>query len=282
MRAVLAAVALVSVLLAGCLGGDDSAEAGDGDDLGFDAETGALTGRVVREDTVESVPGVRIRLIQDGTVVHQTETDGEGQYAISRITPGTYRLEAFHILYKAAARTVTIDAGAPMTQNIPLILNEDGGTSRMPYHERDEFVGFFSCTISLNPVLPASYSPCPDDKHKTGTAPVPKRGLRTMNVALHWTNAPEFTLVVKNTGVNPHYVYLTESCTSPCEFVLQEADLPDAHKFSNHDDEESPTIGMNLEVFAPTGLTYQQEFTLFWAYHYWEPAPAGFSVMPDQ
>jgi protocatechuate 3,4-dioxygenase beta subunit len=85
------------------------------------APTATVSGRVVDEGSARPVAGVRLvaRGVAGGSFVARSGADG--RYALRGLPPQSYRLAAEDDRYVAFSRTVTVAAGVPETQDVPLV-----------------------------------------------------------------------------------------------------------------------------------------------------------------
>src|SRR5688572_24733399 len=144
MRDRAAAVVLI-VLLAGCSGGGEGAEAADDgfDDLEVEvsATTGAIRGIVV-DERITPIEGAGITL--RGPNVEQTATsDAEGRFSFSTLAPGTYFLEVASLLHQSAQTTVDVVAGVAEPPITKVLLSRL--FTQEPFVEQYKHDGFIQC-----------------------------------------------------------------------------------------------------------------------------------------
>ncbi|MFN8091048.1 MAG: carboxypeptidase regulatory-like domain-containing protein [Vicinamibacteria bacterium] len=85
------------------------------------APTATLSGRVVDQDTGRPVSGVRVvaRGVSGGAFVARSGADG--RYALRGLPPQSFRLVAEDERFVPFSRAVTVAAGVPETQDVPLV-----------------------------------------------------------------------------------------------------------------------------------------------------------------
>ena len=99
------------------------------------AATALLSGRVVDEDTARAIAGVRLVARGPDGRSFLARSGADGRYVLRGLSPQAYRLTAEDDRYVTFSRSVTIAAGSPGVQDVPLVraatlvgrvLNEDG------------------------------------------------------------------------------------------------------------------------------------------------------------
>ena len=144
MRWQAAALPLV-VLLAGCSGGGQQAEATDdgfGDlEVEVTATTGAIRGIVV-DERITPIEGASITL--RGPNVEQAATsDVEGRFRFSNLAPGSYFLEVTSPLHQSAQTTVDVVAGVAEPPVTKVLLSRL--FAQEPFVEQYKHDGFIQC-----------------------------------------------------------------------------------------------------------------------------------------
>ncbi len=79
-------------------------------------QSGTIKGRIITNDN-QAAPFVSINITENG---RNTITDEEGHFSISKITPGTYQLEATFIGYETVKKTVNVVANEITSVDIQL------------------------------------------------------------------------------------------------------------------------------------------------------------------
>ncbi|MBW3630202.1 MAG: TonB-dependent receptor plug domain-containing protein, partial [Gemmatimonadetes bacterium] len=77
-------------------------------------QTGTLTGTVTESDTRRPLAGVRVRIVNTGSVA---STNAQGQYTITGVPARQVTVQAQHAGFAEQARTVTVTAGGTATLN---------------------------------------------------------------------------------------------------------------------------------------------------------------------
>ena len=81
------------------------------------AQTGSLTGKVIDDETGETIPGVNVQLVE---IQRGAASTAEGVYTIQSIPTGTYTLRASFVGYQTFEAEITIQENTQRTQNIRL------------------------------------------------------------------------------------------------------------------------------------------------------------------
>lgn len=277
-------VALLFLLtaLAGCLGGDEDVEGGDdGTDPVVSETTGALKGRVGRNFGIDPIQGATVNLILDGTLIGSATSNAEGDYAINNIEPGGYRMQVTALCCHAAQERVEVKANEVTTKDFDLVPFEEPTVGK-PYHDYDTFTGFYSCMVVAGGTGTA---PCSffDDKHDVAEVLSVEVGLETLTVAMEWedpaltASGSEMELEIAN-----NKTAWIATGTSPIQIQIHNSDLlqedPD-NAFSTYEDPW--LLEMTAVLKDDPGFVYQLPVKIHWSLHYWEPAPAGYSALPD-
>ena len=82
-------------------------------------QVGAIEGRVTSTATGEAIRDANITL-RGQDLQRGTSADGEGQYLLEAVPPGTYRLTASVIGFSRASRTVEVEAGQTLRADLQL------------------------------------------------------------------------------------------------------------------------------------------------------------------
>lgn len=136
------------LVVAGCLGGSESAEAPAADaslsaDARFDESTGAIAG-VVTDDALVPIAGAVVRLDGGGTNV---TTDADGRFAFSFLPPGTVVLVASQPGYQDATEIVTVTSGAVAQASLQLVALP----SAEAFHATQQSDGRMLCAADTKP-----------------------------------------------------------------------------------------------------------------------------------
>lgn len=223
-----------------------------------DPEPGAVEGQVLSIH-LEPIEAALLELVQDEDVLYSTETNVQGEYTFPEVEPGDYRLEVSAEGFYPHGSPVVVTSGQTKTINFVL------EPAPFPWVEHGDWTGFISCWL-------AGVTDCAllDANQSTSLVTDVEEGLRTASVALVWDNGPllsadEFRLLITNDDGD---VLADEIDGSPLEIRI--------------DDQFAGTSALWYDVEpASSPVVYQQQFMLYWAYHYLEPAPPGYSPLPE-
>ncbi|MEA3203783.1 MAG: Carboxypeptidase regulatory-like domain [Thermoplasmata archaeon] len=146
MRGWLALVAVVCLLLPGCVGSSTPDPAADVNFKGIDVPVSATTGGikgVVVDAAIAPIAGAKVTLTLPAGGNRTATSDKEGRFVFAGLAPGTYFLGASAPLYHPAQTSTEVQAGIdpPVTkiQLQPLF-------SQKPYHTAIKQKGFFECS----------------------------------------------------------------------------------------------------------------------------------------
>jgi uncharacterized surface anchored protein len=89
---------------------------------------GTIKGTVTDKKAGENMAGVRVTLLSKETdrPAGGAVTNKDGNYQIEGVKAGKYTLRASYVGYKAGTADITVDAGATVVTNFPLILDVRG------------------------------------------------------------------------------------------------------------------------------------------------------------
>ncbi len=220
-------------------------------------ETGDVQGRVFSHQ-LEPIEGALLELRQDESPAYSEQTDHQGFYSFEDVEPSTYRLDVSADGFLTHSTMVMVEADE--------LIQFDFMLAPEPYVDGPhEWRGFISCWVST-----ALDCGAVDENHDTLSGASLDEGLETASFLLAWEgdyylHADELRLQVRHDDGN---VLAEATGTSPIQIRIDDG-FEDATDLSFH---VLPT---------DTSIVYQQTFTLWWALHYWAPAPAGYSPLPD-
>lgn len=309
MKAVLASSSLLLLLLAGCSGGGGGGPVADDADSFSDlgvvptATTGVILGVVV-DDRIIPVAEASIEANGAGGSFKAT-TDGEGRFAIGDLQPGTYLLQATHLLYQPAQTSVEVvaaDADPPVTRiQLERLFSQD------PYSETLKFEGFIACGFNAGTTAPCvtdftqvlppcgggCYPPARTlmgDRRDYLTAIGP--GWQQLVIEMHWEPSAQATstdmgfIVSHPNRTGAAHSFGGAAGPSPLRW---QADVGvDADGASSQEPTQIPAEGWpDLLVFSNVrasddqvaAVTVNQRFTIFQNNFYYGRAPEGWSFV---
>lgn len=308
---------VLSALLAGCLQGDDTDLVDDGDSDVSAQGLGTVRGTIITVN-LEPVEGATIQLVKDSDLVADSATDAQGDFRITDVEPGDYRLQVTSPCCRENVRPVTVVADDVVSVNLQMELFSDDDLER-PRVERHEWTGFLACTLSF-------YNP-PGPHHGENVGGVPlgvsgvnacglveivaegatdddflrvfeiQRGLKTIVGGMEW-RAPgaslgdELSISMEINGrPNQAPRYTSAVGESPVEFRAEAGFVEetydeeiDGHNIHQYDfnNVEGP-LELMYRIFASgdANFVYQQQVTVHWDLYYWEEAPEDATALPD-
>lgn len=161
-----AALVLSAALLAGCSGGDKTADpADDADFTDLDLQASETTG-VLRGVVVDSAirPIANANVSVSGPAAAQTVTNAEGLFGFSALQPGTYFVRVSKAGYNETQASADVVAGVDDPAIVKVLLSAN--PANLPYVSTYIFEGFIECSESL---VAAGHATCsaaglPNDK----------------------------------------------------------------------------------------------------------------------
>ncbi len=148
MRAILVAVLMASVALAGCA--DSSSAQVDETEQKFEekgleatADTGVIRGVVV-DAQINPIADVTVRLL--GTEL-ETTSDAEGLFGFGDLEPGFYNIEASKTGYTTSKIQEVVEAGVDKPPIVRIVISIDEGS--IPYIEPLTFNGHLTCGVAI-------------------------------------------------------------------------------------------------------------------------------------
>lgn len=262
------ALLIVSVLLTGCTSGDDLAvESGSSADGGANVE-----GRVLTVN-LDEISGARVAFFVDEEEVGEDETNDRGEYSITGLEAGDYRIEVTADCCRDHARTISLSEGAMRELSFQL---EPLGEADMqdPYSLLHDWTGLFTCGAGTPIATWSTCSTVGDPNHDWDHGWDVGQGLASIVVAMDWqpvgaASGDQLMIIYHcREGCSGEHVRATG--TPPLEFRV-DGSFPD----------DAWVAG--FEVYPPLDFTviYQQEFTVYWEEFYYQKAPDGHSALPD-
>ncbi len=295
---------MLTVLLAGCLGGDaddveretDEPRSGSGENKEVERPdptetTGSLEGKIVNQD-LEEISGAEVILSKDDEEVKKTLSGDNGRYTINGIDPGSYRLIADAPCCEVGVRNVAIEAGEVTQADLQV---EQAKVIETYIDKNGEWNGFLGCTYHLWPGTQSANCAevVQDENHDDVRSFNADIGLETIVVAVVWDPSP-----LSTTNQLHHRLERTDDGfdgPSPTEISRTNEGPPiiyrvDANPKGSALDFASAEEEMEFRIIKgtavsgavpPLTVTYQQDFTVYWHLFYGEPAPEGYDPRPD-
>lgn len=302
-------IAMLTVSLAGCVGGGGPADAAD-DPTGpvdFSEDTGAIQGVVL--DT-EQVPLADAHVgLPD--LDRTAATDENGAFSFSNVPPGTHTLFAQRLGYESVGQRVNVVAGDVIDVQITLSVIP----VEEPYQIEIIQDGLFGCGVRVDPVIGVAVCgvlslylnltqydqflltwelPEPTDPWETGvfeteweSNQILGRGLRVYWEVLGCSNDEDFRFD-RTEGVNP---IIARSDAEDIEDIIEngQEDDPSCNDAPENCHEEAcflqsrtfaaaNTTGQDVDV----GFTFQQRYRQYLSAFYYEAAPEDYSAIPDE
>lgn len=304
-------------LLAGCLQGDEPTPEDDGESDVSEAGLGTVRGTVITVN-LEPVEGATVRLAEDSELLADSTTDADGDFMITDVEPGDYRLQVTSACCREAVRPVTVVADDIVSENIQLDIFSDDDLE-LPRVEPYEWTGFLACTLSfMNPDGPhqgenvggvplgvTGVNVCGlveilaedatgDDFLHTFEV---KEGLRTIVGGMSW-RAPgaalgdELSISMEVDG-RPNLAprFASAAGESPVEFRAdagyveetydEEVEGHDIHQYEFNNIESPLELMYRIFASGDANFVYQQQVTVYWDLYYWEEAPEDATALPD-
>jgi hypothetical protein len=279
MRLPLVVGVLLITAMAGCLGGGSEVEPEDEDgaDPRFTEDTGSLTGQVMNRDLLP-LGGATITLSQANEERFSATSRGDGRYAVNFVEPGTYRVQVVAPWHYSQVANVEIKAGDETPKNFILDeVTEDD--LRFPYQDGPhDWSGFIGCSAGGVPIC--QFDPN-DDRRKSVDV---ERGVKTITVGVNWSpnglaGATDLVLEIRH---EPKILATVTGKAPAFEITLDDSLIEDETlRFENFED---GGWLVEFRVYTPVGepvVAFQQPFTVWWTFHYWQPAPPGYSTLPE-
>lgn len=292
----LLALLVVSVALAGCVGGDDEVgpdnEEAQQEDEGsielnaIGADESTLTGQVVSE-SLDPLASATV-VVQE--LEENTTTNVAGRFKLEGLEPGKYTVFAQADGYKVQRTSVELVAGKAAAANFIL----ERLPSETPHVLVDEQVGFLECQTGAV-VVTMNCVPIQNVLNDLGTNPTntkqilkfefDPKGLEAVVAEMVWNppiagTAEELQLLVEqdSTDLVEGGRYGRAQSESPVRVELTGwENLPKA--------ENNDTLGVfqtrTFPPFEPGTIVFQQKFTIFVSYFYYQLPTPGYTGIPD-
>lgn len=280
-----ATLVLLSVL-SGCLGSDDEPVTDAGEEEGLGEGKGSVAGQVYHLDGLEPIRGASVYLVdpQNEPVANGT-TDGDGNYLLRNIEPGSYRLLAQAICCREGVAAVTVNADQRLYMNFTLERHPEMKVET-PFVDPDgEWEGFISCALAVDTLNPMYPGPClADQNHNHRKLVFFPPGVRTITAHIEWTpagsglGAEEMRFSISNLNAGLLELGIVEG-TSPLELQIQNLDFEDPEDRFDAFDADGWVARLQMEPLSDAAaVIYQQSFSVRYHVHYWEPAEATYNV----
>ncbi len=279
---------LFAMVLAGCLGGDDSTPVDDASDPEPEEGTGIVEGQVLTED-LDAVADARVSLVADSELVAEERTEEDGKYKIMNVEPGEYRIQITAPCCREHAQGVQVEEGETVKVEVRLTMFTSDELKE-PYMQEFEWSGFMACGY-VAMVLAGDACQGVDDKSDRVHPFEIDPGLASVTAGLVW-GSPGVA------GDRLQFGFARDpcegtTCTTPTDYygyasgespVLLRADAGDENGGQSFKDiEETKDVQMRVfPEFYNVNVFYQQEFTVYYQLHYHQKAPEEFNPLPDQ
>lgn len=273
---------LIAVLLAGCLGDDSDDPDPEGpEEPKPTQDTGSIAGRVADLD-LQPIKNARVTLINgDGESVKNVTADDSGAYVLNNVIPGTYLIRASAFCCEEEIDTIGVMANQQVEKSFRLKKLSDDDL-KIPYEVTDDHVGFIACQFTLPNNQSSGCGAVEGNKPRHGIGG--GKGLRTLVASMTWdggtgaVSPQELEFQVRNANDD---VYAYTSGGSPLEVRIDNSEIPEGVAPFEEFDEDGFTLEFSARP-TPGSIVYQQAIQFDWYLHYWEEAPEGISVIPDQ
>ena len=319
MRSSLPVVLLFVVsALAGCLGGDDDVESSEpqiaekADEVVTTSTTGSIKGTVA-SDLFEALGGATVAVVETGD---ETTVAKNGEFVFNDLEPGRFTLIASALGYGQGTRAVDVKAGevsAVAFQLLPLPSDD-------PYIEQRDHAGIISYGAAWTAELPVigclflepndgvvNYNPdaCGQLSSAPAGATQPEfavtEDVKTILIEMVWDPAGPLGEFLKMDLVCPlvprGFLGQVSDEEHVCYFPTTSRDSPIVHRIDESHWIENDynytgtwvarvfptygTLGTYDLVGVDVGVTYQQQFTVYISIFHKEPAPEGYTAIPD-
>lgn len=306
-NALLMALTMVAVALAGCTGGDAPA-AGDDDPVepNVTEDTGAIQGTATNEESLP-VAGAQVQLRgqQDQDAATTAE---DGSFVINNLEPGTYTVDVAKIGYRAFAAKVDVRAGEVTQVAATLERLASGDPYAVPLDQVGKVllsIGWSAADCALGGVTCnaiAFSNPDYISEHAWEVSEDDQLDVETIVVSLVWTPTSaacqsqfQFDVLAPeiergdNGGVETDDPkrFQANMSQSPVTVRIDKALLES--RGLDQDDVEgdwatrvfAKSGGTTDTSAADAGCSQEQEFHVYFTTFYGEAAPDGYSGIPD-
>lgn len=296
--ALLTAFAFAAVALAGCAsgGGDDGGLSGLDQCADGACEEGATIAGHVLDDVSLPLAGANVGIVETG---NQTTADESGVFVFTGLAPGTYTLSAVALGYESDAQRVTLEED----ERREITFNLDPLPTAEPYADViGPEAGHFHCMVGT----PVRITSCNvqdvmgEDKQSVTFELSSPEQWQTIVGEMRWTQGTAATSTglanyISYEGRDTSHWWCEADGESPIVFQYErEGDSICTSQGDTdpepHDTDEVETLiiaadsgfgGLSAEN-PPLRLVLDQRYELMVSVFYVEPAPEGYSALPDQ
>lgn len=299
----------LTTIFAGCIGGDDTVDSEEDDiqerpdEIKVSETTGSIKGTVA-SDLFEALGGAQVLLTE---IEVQTTVARNGEFVMNDLEPGTYTLVASALGYEQALRSVRVVAGEITEVSIVMVPAE----SDDPYAVAFEEVGTVTIAAAWQAEIPGVgctnvdvVKNCGGIRLGTNSEHTVPSGpdVKTIMAEMVWDPAGplgetlSLDVMCDDVPRNSQTGAVLE-IDHPCFFETTSQTSPIIHRI---DEEHWIEHGYNytapwttrifgthgaLGTYDATGIdigaAYEQKFTVYYTVFHKEPAPEGFSGIPD-
>ncbi len=288
-----------SALLSGCIGSDDKVEtkgpaiASEAEAVLTTAETGSLTGAVT-SDLFEPLAGARVLLLEPGL---ETRVAKNGFFTLNDVPPGDYTAGFEADGYQPLSRRIGIAAGEVTqirVQLIPLAGQEPWAEQIERTGQITQGVNWYLAPPPNNQCVSLSCGGLTGNGVYSSFKVNASEDVKTHVVEVVWTPAGLL-------GENMQMSYRCPDQGNPCTVgapgrtspLLVRRDLigwdPGENNTNRWAGDWTANIATSWGLLGTgelagvdIGLAYEQKFTWYITLFHHEPAPEGFSSIPDQ
>jgi hypothetical protein len=274
---------LIGIALAGCLGGDDFDDPGNGGDEPLHTEsTGSIQGRVLT-DALNPINNARVILVKDQEMVQETRADSQGRYTLSNVEPGDYRIQFSATCCAESVQVVRVDAGKATTLDVQMRAFT-AADLQAPFVDPREWQGFLPCGAGL---VVITLNPCALDENNDNVHywNLPE-GVQAIAIAMDWN--PTGGALGKKLYITMEsddcpelddvcYEYFRKSGEPPITMIVNS---PGGDYAFEKVDGSQPVRFRVFGDFDPD-VFYQQPFTVHYHLFFHQDVPEGYNPIPD-
>lgn len=271
VRAVIVAMLMTVVAVAGCVEGDNSAETAAATSTDAGPDRGLIEGQVVDEETLP-VADASVAIIDEAL---ETTTDEDGVFVFEGVAPGAKTVFIQKLGFESIGKTVQVNAGETSQVSVTLEAIQVAD----PWMETFVGDGFMTCQWST-PVVKSRIA-CDEigDPEKSTFDWMVQPGLLETLTETVWE---------QTSALSPEYIELDHRFDDDCKECNVVKKSPHVHKSTDYDDDFDEETELTESYWLPFGNTsqpvifaFQQKFTVYTSAFYHQPVPAGFSAAPE-